>query len=344
MLKIGIIGFGFMGRMHYRHWSQLPDAKVVAICDTSLTARDPGQDNLGNIAGADTMPDLENVEFYQDLDAMLAEQTLDAVSVAIPTYLHETVTCRCLSAGLHVLCEKPMALTVPQAQRMISAAEKAERLLQIGHCIRFWPEYAYLKDIISAGRYGCLLAASFHRISPVPDWSNDSWLADSHRSGGLALDLHIHDSDFIQYAFGMPGSVTTHAATNGSGEPIHLITHYAFDHHQLITAEAGWSVKKSFGFFMGFELMFEQATVTYDCRRTPTLYVYPDNRECFTPALPAGDGYARQIAHFVRAIRGQDVPDIISSHDALQSLRIVAAEIESLRKNTPVNLEHAICS
>lgn len=339
MLRIGIIGFGFMGRMHAGHWSSLPGAQLVAVCDSNPRLRQQAADAIGNIAGAGGLETLDRVHLYQDLEAMLANETLDAVSVTVPTHLHEAVTCRCLAAGLHVLCEKPIALTVAQGQQMIAAAEKAGRLLQVGQCIRFWPEYAYVKDRLASGRYGRVLTANFHRLTAMPDWSHDGWLADAGRSGGFALDLHIHDTDFVHYAFGLPRSVTSFAAAGAAGAPVHLTTRYGFDDGSLVTAEAGWGVTASFGFFMGFELMCEQATFTYDCRRDPTLTVCPAQGEPFTPELPDGDGYAHEIAHFASALAGEAVPVVIQPQDALESIRIVEAELESLRRGERVALQ-----
>ncbi|MBN2130040.1 MAG: Gfo/Idh/MocA family oxidoreductase [Sedimentisphaerales bacterium] len=338
MLSVGIVGFGFMGRMHCGHWSNLAAAEVVAVCDSNPALREQAQGSVGNIAGAEGV-DLGDMQLYQDLDEMLAAQKLDAVSVTVPTHLHEDVTCKCLAAGIHVLCEKPMALTLEQGRRMIAAAEKAGKVLQIGQCIRFWPEYAYARELITSGRYGRLLAASFHRLTAVPNWSADGWLADPRRSGGLALDLHIHDADFVQYALGMPRSVTTFAARNSAGEPVHLTTRYETAQGGVVLAEAGWDVTEAFGFFMGYELIFQQATVIYDCRKSPTLTVYPARGDAFAPELDAGDGYAHEIEYFAQSICGKALNKVITALDALESLRLVEAEVESLRLGKAVALD-----
>ena len=154
MLKVGIVGFGFMGRMHFRHWKMVPDVKIVAICDANPNIKEDTKKAVGNIAGAEGDIDLESVELFRDLEEMLAKVKPDVISLTLPTYLHAECSEKALSQGVHVLCEKPMALTVTDCDRMIQAARKSGKVLQIGHCVRFWPEYAKAKEIVDSGKYG----------------------------------------------------------------------------------------------------------------------------------------------------------------------------------------------
>jgi len=97
-----------------------------------------------------------------------------------------------------------MALTTAECNRMIRAAAKSGKVLQIGHCVRFWPEYAKAKEIVDSGQYGKVVAGMFQRLGSAPGWSVDNWFIDEARSGGVALDLHIHDTDYVQYLLGCP--------------------------------------------------------------------------------------------------------------------------------------------
>ena len=122
------------------------------------------------------------------------------VDVCLPTDLHAEVTVAALEAGKHVLCEKPMALTVAECDRMVAAAKASGRFLMIAHCIRFWPEYIALKEIVDSGQYGKVTSALFRRISGLPKWSE--WFPNPQRSGGAILDLHIHDVGLYQLPAG----------------------------------------------------------------------------------------------------------------------------------------------
>jgi len=339
MLRVGIVGFGFMGRMHYKCWSQRPDAQVVAICDSNPRLQEDIQKSVGNIDGAAQGIDLSKLRLFSTYDEMLAAKAVDVVSITLPTHLHPEFAIKALKAGLNVLCEKPMALDVAGCKRMIEAAKKARRTLQIGHCVRFWPEYAVAKEIIDSGQYGKIRSAMLQRLSSAPTWSIDGWLADEKRSGGVVLDLHIHDTDYVQYLMGIPRAVRSFAVNvPRTKSALHVVTHYLYGDDRLITAEGGWGMMPSFGFEMSFNILLEKATLVYDCTRTPALRVCPVSGAAFTPQVPAGDGYARQIDHFVRTVRGEKVPPVTSLKESMNSVRIVQAEIASARTGRTVNL------
>jgi predicted dehydrogenase len=255
---------------------------------------------------------------------------LDAISIALPTHLHPELSCLALARGVHVLCEKPMALDADACGLMIEAAKASGKILQIGHCVRFWPEYAVARDIVEGGEYGRVLSASFRRLTARPGWSQDNWLGDLQRSGGMELDLHIHDTDYIQYLLGRPQAVHSWGVCPGGGGIGHIMTRYVYEDGAAVLAEGGWIFKSSFGFEMSFNIALEGATLIFDCTRDPAFRVCPSEGEAFTPELPEGDGYARQIDHFIRAIHGEDVPPVLSLASARDSVKIVTAERESV--------------
>ena len=330
MLKVGIVGFGFMGRMHFRHWKMVPDVKIVAVCDANPNIKEDTKKAVGNIAGAEGDIDLDSVELFHDLEEMLAKAKPDVISLTLPTYLHAECSEKALSQGVHVLCEKPMALTVTDCDRMIQAARKSGKVLQIGHCVRFWPEYAKAKEIVDSGKYGRVVAAMFQRLGRGAGWSVDNWFIDEKRSGGVALDLHIHDTDYVQYLFGMPRGVCSHGAKAPGGQLIHMVTTYDYGEDRLIIAEGGWGMTTAFGFEMSFNLVLEKATIVYDLTRKPMFRVCPTTGEAFTPEVVDGDGYLREIEHFAKVVRGQPVEDVLTLEQSRNSVSIVEAERKSI--------------
>jgi 1,5-anhydro-D-fructose reductase (1,5-anhydro-D-mannitol-forming) len=338
MLRIGIVGLGFMGRMHLGCWSRRPDSRVVAVCDMNPAIRDNPLERIGNIEGAAGTVDFRDIRFFADLDEMLRSVELDAVSLTLPTYLHAECAARILSQGVHVLCEKPMAVSLGECDRMIDAADRSGKRLQIGHCIRFWPEYAKAREFVRDGRYGRPLAATFRRLGSCPTWGQDNWFLDEARSGGVALDLHIHDTDFIQHLFGAPRSVSSRGVKK-DGRLLHIVTHYAYDDDKVVTAEGGWAMTPSFGFEMSFNLAFEKATVVYDSTRQPAFRVCTADGQVCRPETADGDGYARQIAHFADAVSGRPVEDVITLGQSRQSVKIVEAEKKSILKGRPVRVD-----
>jgi predicted dehydrogenase len=335
MIRVGIVGLGFMGRMHYRCWNALPGAKVTAICESNAKVlAAAGETAKGNVEGAADHIDLKGLDVYSDLDALLAKESVDALSITLPTFLHPDMTIKALEAGVHVLCEKPMALNVADCDRMIAAAKSHQRVLQIGHCIRFWPEYVVTRELIEGGQYGKAIGASFRRFTAMPAWSPDSWFADEKRSGGQPLDLHIHDSDYIHQVFGLPAAVSSIA----DGPQSYISTHYHYDHGPAVQAESTWRMAPTFGFEMSYVVILERASILFDSTRTPAFRVCPAEGAPFTPEVPPGDGYSREIEHFARAVAGETVESIVTPEQSRDTIRLVLAERQSAREGRRVSL------
>lgn len=338
MRKVGIVGLGFMGKMHFRCYQALESAQIVAVCDIDPKKLEGGAGEAGNVAGAEEPLDLSEVKTYTDFDKMISECDLDAVSITLPTYLHCQYTTKVLEAGLNVLCEKPMALDIDQCDKMINASEKSGKLLQVGHCIRFWPEYAKTRDIIKSGKYGNVQAATFQRLSMTPAWAWDNWILDDSKSGGALLDLHIHDADFVHYLFGLPKSVFTRAAKGPSGGFDHVVTNYLYADEQVITAEGGWIMTNAFGFRMNFHIILEKADIIFDITRDPIFNVLPAEGEAFTPEVAQGDGYSIEIAHFVDKITGNTDETVLTPQQSKDSVMLVLKEKQSAASGKEVTL------
>ena len=335
MIRVGIVGLGFMGRMHYRCWKSQPGATIAAICEANpKVLADAGGAPKGNVQGAADHIDLEGIQTFTDFDAMLASGAVDAISITLPTFVHPDTTIKALKAGVHVLCEKPMALNPAECDRMIAAAEETGKVLQVGHCIRFWPEYVVARDLVRSGEYGKPIAATFRRFSTAPNWSPDNWFADESRSGGQPLDLHIHDTDYVHHLFGMPTSVSSIA-----DPPLaYISSQYFYPGGPAVVAESTWRMAPTFGFEMSFNIVLEKATIAFDCTRTPAFRVCPAEGEAFTPELPPGDGYTREIDHFARAAAGETLEPVVTPFQSRETVRLVLAEKASAREGRRVDL------
>jgi predicted dehydrogenase len=340
MLRVGIVGFGFMGRMHYRCWRGLAGAKITAICDANPNiVEDTAKADGGNIEGEADKIDFAGIDMFTDFDELIGSGKVDVVSITLPTFMHADFSIKALESGLDVLCEKPMALNSADCQRMVDAAKASGKVLQIGHCIRFWPEYAKTKEIIDSGEYGKVIAASFRRMGAAPSWAWDNWFADEQRSGGMILDLHIHDSDYIQYLFGLPPAVHGFAAQRAGGGTAHIVTQYLYEDDKVVTAEGGWALTGSFGFEMSFNIILEKATVVYDCSREPAFRVCPAEGEAFSPEVSSGDGYSRQVEYFAKVVAGEKLEPVITLEQSRDSIKLVEAEKESVLTGNKVSVK-----
>ena len=337
MKKIAIVGFGFMGRTHYGIWKKLAGAKVAAVCDSNLAQITATV--KGNLDTADNSALPKSVKVYADFDEMLAKEPLDVVDVTLPTPLHPVMAEKALAKGINVLCEKPMAIDAKTCDRMLAAAKKSKGLLFIAQCVRFWPEYALLKKYVESGKFGKVVAADFVRYAPAPGWNNGgkSWFLDESKSGGVALDMHLHDTDYIHYLFGMPKSVASTAHLHKDGWTDFISTTYGYD-GMVVTASSSWAMAPTFAWESGFRVVFEKAVVHCDGLLKTPLLVYPMKGKPFTPKVSAMSGYEAEIRHFLALVSGRKPPHVITAKEARDSVSIVDAERRSARTGRVVKL------
>ena len=332
MIKVGILGMGMMGWFHAARYAPLPNAKLVAIADITPERLEAKEAVSGNIADDASGAALASLDRYDDASRLIEEAGVDAVDICLPTFLHARYAVEALEAGLHVLCEKPMALSVEDADRMIAAARAADRQLMIAQCIRFWPEYLFLRRAVQEGTYGQLLSLHMTRMGGRPIWSWDNWFLDPSRSGGTILDLHIHDVDFVHYALGKPDRIQATARkteATGSYDIIHAL--YQYDEGPQVHIHAGWSMAQ-IPFNAAFDAWFERGFIRYDGSNDPNLVVFDDPVE--TKKEPAhyepGDGYAAEIAYFYRCLQTGVSPVECPPESARGSVALVQAEIAAI--------------
>jgi predicted dehydrogenase len=339
MIRIGLVGLGFMGQQHFSIYRDMEQVEVVAVCD-----KEPGRvadtaPSIGGNIGDATELDLRKVERYTDFAEMLSNAQLDCVDICTPTYLHAEMTVAALEAGLHAICEKPMARNTTECDQMIAAAETASRMLFIGQCIRFWPEYEVLSKMVADGELGRIVSAKFVRQSPTPTWASDGWLMKSELSGGAVLDLHIHDVDFILSLFGKPRGVLARGANIiTDGPPVdQVFAAYLYDDFAC-SAEGGWVMPDSFPFEMGFQVLGEKGIIDFSQAKDPMLKFYPFDGEPYTPQFTPGTGYERELAYFAECMSSGKAPTRITAKSARESVAMIAAECESIRTGQVVTI------
>ncbi len=330
MIRVGLIGIGFMGKGHLDNYIRLEaeefPVKLVSICDID-SEKFEGKSIKGNIDVGTNSYDFSKYRLYTDIDEMLEKEELDCVDITLPTYLHAQVTIKALNRGLNVLCEKPMALNSKECTRMIEAAEKSNKKLMIAHCLRFWPEYEYLKESVDGGRFGKVLEGFFYRGGGSPKWSYENWLLTKEKSGGCILDQHIHDVDTINWLFGKPEAVSTIARNviPGSGYDI-VSTNYIYPDSKVVNAQDDWTLEGDYGFEMMFRVNFEQANIIY---QHGVLKVNPNEGKSFTPELPEDTGYYREIKYFMESLINNTPVDRVPPESSKEAIEIIEAEVLS---------------
>lgn len=343
MINIGVIGLGMMGQMHLAGWNGIKGARLRMVADTD-PKRVAGDlsGSWSNLAGGISEIDLSKVTGTSDPMELIHSDDVDLVDICVPTPFHLDLALAAIKAGKHVLCEKPLARTAVDARRLAKAAQKGQAFFMPAMCIRFWPEWAWLRKAIEKGTYGKVISADFRRVGAMPP----GWFARGDLSGGAILDVHLHDTDFVYHLFGMPKAVSSGGWVGPSGCVDHVHTRYIYeDNGPVITAEGSWAASSIMPFDMSYRVLFEKASVDYRLERSEAplmLYRKPSGRgkapQPKAVKVPAGDGYKGEMNYLIKCIRKGEAPTTVTAADAAESIYIVEAEVKSVLSGKQVRL------
>src|SRR3954468_23632093 len=340
MVRIGIVGIGFMGPIHSLASQRRTGAKVTAVC-----SRDPAKlagdwrNTRGNFGPEPGRVDLTGVKTYAALDQLLTDPDIDLIDVCTVTDQHAPIALAALKAGKHVLVEKAIALTPQDADAMLAAAKSAGKLLMVAHVLPFFPEFKFAAEAVRGGQYGKVVAAHFKRVIARPDWSAD--IGDAAKTGGPAVDLHIHDTHFIGLVCGVPRQVFAVGTVEGDAVS-YLTTSYLYGPGgPAVTCSSGAVCMGGRPFVHGYEIYLEKATLLYDSGGTPLTLLTADGKAT-TPALPGGgdplSAFADELQAAAEGVTGGREPDLLSGQLARDALVLCHREIESVKTGRAVDV------
>jgi len=338
-LKVGVIGLGSMGSTHLDIYSQISEVEVVAVADLKKNRLDGSSKAEGNISGQ-AQGSVVGFEAKQYLDGMdlIDDPDIELVDICVGTNLHFVFVEAALAKGKHVLVEKPLARTYDEAKKIVELALNSSTYIMSAMCLRYWPAWVWLKKVIDSKQYGRCLSLTCKRQTSHPPgtfYSNDD------ECGGALLDLHVHDTDFINYCFGMPKAVFSQGYKGPSGGIDHVATHYIYDQSQnapLVTAEGTWTMQEGYGFNMSYTANFEKATACYLLDDEETLTLFRSSYEPEIIKLDEGMGYEFEIRSFVDEILRGEKSDMALLNQAAKSIAIIEAEQVSIRSCSVVTL------
>lgn len=334
---VGVIGLGFMGRVHVGAYAAAARdghaCRLVAVCDPDPQRRAGRAAGGGNIGGPgpEQLFDPAIVAAYADPAELLRDPRIALVSICTYTESHVDLALRALEAGKHVLVEKPISLHAAEVRRLADAARAAHTLCMPAMCMRFWPAWEWLHARVHDGTLGAVRSATFQRMGSGPTWSAEFY-RDPARSGGAFFDLHIHDADFIHWCFGLPQAVSTigthqHQTTlyHGLAGPRHLV------------AEGAWDLAPSSGFRMRYLVNFERATAEFDLTHVTPLRLH---REGGTEVIDVGalTGYDGEVRHIVSLITVGSRQLRVTMDDAVRVAEMMEAELRSMQSGATVAL------
>ena len=290
MLKVGLVGVGGISGAHIPAWEEMADAELVALC----------------VIRPERMEKFTDKRCYTDFDEMLANEEFDIIDICLPTYLHADFAVKAMEKGINVITEQPISLKEEDIDRVYKTAEKNNVKFMVAQVLRFWPEYELLKEIYETKKYGKLLSGTMTRLGCYPKWSWDGWMMDEKRSGLVPFDLHIHDLDFMVYAFGMPKGA--HQFRSKLPDQVFISISYDFGDFQL-NSEASWYAT-SYPFTAEFRFQFEDAVVANENGKM-LIHLRDDQRidlsedaegETGDINLPKSDAYANEIRYFADCV------------------------------------------
>jgi len=328
-MRIGVIGVGFMGSTHIKAMRDLPEVTLAAICSNNPAVLAGDLSSIkGNLGGEGQTYDFSGVAKYSTTDELLADESLDAVDICLPTALHYPVASAALKAGKHVLLEKPMGLTGEECDKLLDEAKAAGKILMIAHVLRFFPMYETLHKTLPT--LGPARSALFRRRCAAPTWGE--WLKHRDRSGGGVFDLLIHDYDVALWLFGKP----THVSATGYealAEGIDIINaqlHY--ENGLTVTVTGGWHHPASYPFSMEYTVVCDGGAVEYSSLgRSPALYG-ADGSEALIPQ-DSHDGYAEEIRYFAQCVTNGSAPERCDPASSAQATKLALLCNEARLKN-----------
>lgn len=335
ILKVALVGIGGMGYCHYCCYDSIPNAKIVAVCDVR---EDMAKEKILKHAGEKAGNSTDTPRVYADLDKMLANEALDMVDICTPSYMHADMAVKCLEKGLHVLSEKPMTLSEADAARVLAAAKKSGKKFMAAHVVRYMSSYVFLRKAIESGRHGKLLRLDMKRLSGIPTWSWEDWMRNEKKSGGVGLDLSVHDLDFVFSVLGAPKDMSAiyHPITNNS---TYIISTLAYE-GATVTCEATWYNCDPFPFRADFLAVFDNGYVRSEAGVLTENGNAVDlgatvNRETQKDLginISSDFAYAEEIAYFVNCVQNDLPVTYVTPESSAQTVRLT----EELIKNAKI--------
>lgn len=328
MLNVGVVGAGTMGTAHAHAYARLPNVRLVGIADTDLEKAK----RLADATGSTALPQAED---------LINRPDIDVIDICLPTHLHRVYVEKAAAAKKQIFCEKPLARTLADGQAILDAVEKAGVKLGVGHVVRFFPEYAQARATVQAGHLGEIGVIRTSRGGGGFPTAWKDWYANYTWSGGLALDLMIHDFDWLRWTFGPVARVYAKSTFRRDfNREEYVLATLRLKSGAIAHMEGTWL--QAGGFATSFEIAGSQGMLTYDSREVRPLVTVtpptPGSAGVAVPEAPGESPYLKEIRAFVEALdRGQPVP--VDGREGYESLKIALAVLESIETGRPARVE-----
>ena len=332
MLRIGLIGTGFMGSMHAACYEVLAESgvEIAAVADLDEEKAKKAVKKF-------------DARIFKTGEELIEKADVDAIDICLPTYLHSIHAIKAMEKGRAVFIEKPVCINSKQAKELLDARKKTGANVMVGQCLRLFPEYVWLKETKESGKYGELRSAILRRVSPSPTWTWQNWMHNPELSGTVATDLHIHDADIIRYILGEPDRLVSEASRDDDGVIQQIFTIYGYKGpDRLVMAEAAWDFPPAFPFSMSYIVKFDDATAVYNSALDPSLVLYTADGGRTVPELGRNTasasgvegnisslaGYYDELKYFTEKVMAGEEILMATLEEGVKSLELVLEEIK----------------
>jgi len=329
MVNVAIVGAGYIGRLHACICKKIENVNVVAIIDTVKEK-------------AIKLANEINAKYYTNMNILLDNKNVDIVAICTPTYTHAKIVKEAANSGKNIFCEKPFAISMMEANEMVEATKMNKIKSMVGHVLRFWPEYVRAREIVKSGDLGKPLHAFCERLCVVPNWAEGKWNIKEKMGGGAALDLQIHDLDYLIYLFGKPDIVESQGIYDQKlGGLAHISTNIRFKGSQCGLVNAGWAVKGKFPFTMSFRIICENGVIEWIFRagvnieersKQAAITIYKSDGSVYEESIKQADPYYLEWKYFIDCLENNKEINNATFEDASLSLKLALASIDSAKK------------
>lgn len=325
-MRVGIVGAGTMGSVHAQSHLEAGH-QIAAIYDLRPEAAQVIAQQVGAPVAA-------------SYESMLDDPTIELIDICVPTFLHRDFVLAAARAGKHVVCEKPIALTLADASAMIDACQQAGVHFYVAHVVRFFPEYARARELVLDGKVGRPGVIRTTRGGLFPTGWTD-WYATPELSGSLIADLIIHDLDWLRWTFGEVERVYAKSLLGRTEERLdYALVTLRFASGAIAHVEGTWAHT---GFRYGFEIAGSGGLLEFDSDKVKPVVISQRTAAAgfagvAVPESPLKESpYTTELRHFARCIRQGETP-VVTAHDAYKALEISLAALESARTGRPVTI------
>lgn len=319
MASVGIAGSGFMARTHLEKYRQM-DVDVLAIASPS--GPQPFIDQHGLDASA-----------YTDVNTLCEDGEIDFLDICTPTDTHPELIEAAATNGIDAFLEKPIARDLAAAHEIAASVERSGITVMLGHVLRFHPAYERARGLVEDGAIGEPGVARARRLSPFPTWGADDWYTDRDRSGGVFLDLAIHDLDFLRSIWGPVDTVFARRTREDALE--HGTAVLRFQNGATGYVEASWAQPDSRDLTSELELAGDDGLVELSSDANQSLRTFTDEEQASENPL-SDDGYLRELSHFVDCLESGTEP-AVTIEDGTAALRLALAAARSVERGVPVS-------